>query len=273
MSSEKQNNMSFFEHLEIFRWHIVRSIIAILVFTVVAFIFHKIIFDQIILAPKSDLFFTNQFLCKIGQFLNSPSLCINSKPLDIININMAGQFNMHLKVAFFSGLILGFPYILFEIWRFIKPALYENERKYSRGGILISSLLFFMGVTFGYFIIVPLTIHFLGGYNISQEVSNQINLGSYISTVTSVSFAGGLTFQLPIIIYILSKTGVVSATFLKKYRRHAIVLILLLSAIITPPDIFSLTLVTLPLILLYEISILIAKRLERKKRKSEIMKA
>ena len=271
--TKNPNELSFFEHLEELRWNLVRSFIAVFIFTVVAFIFHKFIFDNVILAPKSSHFITNQLLCDLGKFLNSTSLCINSNPLEIININMAGQFNMHIKVAFFTGIIFGFPYLIFEFWKFIKPALHENEKKYSRGGILVSSLLFFIGVAFGFAIISPLTIHFLGSYNISNEVSNQITLSSYISTVTSVCFAGGITFQLPLIIFILTKIGIVSSSFLKKYRKHSIIVILMLSAIITPPDIFSLTLVTLPLILLYEISITIAKNIEKKEINNEIDQA
>lgn len=268
--SKDHNELSFFEHLEELRWHIVRSVIAVLIFTILSFIFHDFVFNNIILAPKSSLFLTNRFLCHIADLLHSQALCINSKPLEIININMAGQFNMHLKVAFFSGIILGFPYLIFEFWKFIKPALYDNEKKYSRGGILVSSMLFFIGVTFGYYIIAPLTIHFLGSYNVSNEIANQINLSSYISTVTSVSFAGGITFQLPLVIFILTKIGIVSASFLKQYRKHAVIVILMLSAIITPPDIFSLTLVVLPLLLLYEISIIIAKRIEKEEVSQEI---
>ena len=272
MAKNKTNDLSFFEHLEVLRWHIVRSFIAILMLSILAFIFHKFIFNQIILLPKSGDFITNRFLCSIGNFFNSDGLCINSKPLKIINISMAGQFNMHLKVAFFSGLIVGFPYVLFEIWSFIKPALYEKEKQYSRGVIAVSSFLFFCGVYFGYFVIVPLTIHFLSSYNISTEVLNQINLGSYISTISSVSFAGGLIFQLPLIIYILARLGLVSSSFLKTYKKHALVIILMLSAIITPPDVFSLFLVSLPLYFLFLISISVAKKIEKRNRKHEIQK-
>jgi sec-independent protein translocase protein TatC len=177
---------------------------------------------------------------------------------------MAGQFSTHIMVSIVAGFIVAFPYVFWEIWRFIKPALHSNEKKHARGAVFFSSLLFLTGVLFGYFVIVPLSVHFLGNYSVSEQVLNQINLGSYISTVTSVVLAAGIIFELPVIIFFLSKAGLVTPSFLRKYRKHAIVLILILAAIITPPDVFSQILVSLPLILLYEIGILISKRITAK---------
>lgn len=177
---------------------------------------------------------------------------------------MAGQFSTHIMVSLVAGFIIAFPYVFWELWRFISPALHTNEKKHARGAVFFSSALFILGVVFGYYIIVPLSVHFLGGYNVSDQVLNQINLGSYISTVTSVVLAAGIIFELPIVIYFLSKAGLITPDFLRKYRKHSLVIILVLSAIITPPDIFSQVLVALPLLLLYEAGISISKKIVAK---------
>lgn len=264
--SSSKTEMSFLEHLEELRWHLIRSILAIILIAVAAFVMHEFIFDTIILAPKNPAFFTNRMLCALGTFLNIKALCINSEPFEIININMAGQFSTHIMVSVIAGIIVAFPYIFFEFWTFLKPALYQKERKYARGSVFYSSLLFILGVLFGYYVIVPLSVHFLGSYSVSDEVSNQINLISYISTVSSVTLATGIIFELPILAYFLTKVGLVTPEFLRKYRKHAIVIILILAAIITPPDIFSQVLVCFPLIFLYEIGISISKRVIKKEK-------
>lgn len=260
--------MSFLDHLEQLRWHIIRSLLAVILLAVLAFVFHDLVFNTVLLAPKNPNFYTNVQLCRLGELVNINKLCINSEPLELINIKMAGQFALHIWVSIFAGIILAFPYIFSELWRFIRPALYEKELKHTQGAVFFSSLLFLMGVLFGYFIIVPLSVHFLGSYHVSDQVVNQINLKSYVGTVTSITLAAGITFELPILIYFLSKASLVTPAFLKKYRRHAIVLILLLAATITPPDIFSLFLVTLPLLLLYEVGIMISRKIEKKLSKS-----
>ncbi len=259
MSDEKE--MTFLGHLEELRWHLIRAILAILVFAILAFVFHDIIFDVIILAPKTADFVTNRLLCELGGIVHIKKLCINTKPLEIINIKMAGQFSTHIIVSIVAGIFVAFPYVFWEMWRFIEPALYKSEKKYTTGAVFFSSLLFMLGVLFGYFIIIPLSIHFLGSYSVSTEVNNQISLGSYISTVTSVTAAAGVIFELPIVIFFLSKIGLITPPVLRQYRRHALVVVLLLSAIITPPDIFSQILVAFPLIFLYEIGIVISKRI------------
>ena len=258
MASE--NNMGFLEHLEELRWHLIRAFSAVIIIAIAAFIFNDIVFDKIILAPKNPEFFTNKLLCRLGGLVDIPKLCINSESFQIISIKMAGQFTMHITTSIFAGIIVAFPYMFWEFWQFIKPALYEKEAKHTRGAVLISSFLFLLGVMFGYFIIAPLSVHFLGSYSISNEILNQINLKSYIGTITSVTLAAGITFELPVLIYFLSKTGLVTPKFLKKYRRHAIIIILILAATITPPDIFSLILVTFPLLILYEAGIIISKK-------------
>jgi sec-independent protein translocase protein TatC len=197
--------------------------------------------------------------------VNVEALCLDNLALEIINIKMSGQFLTHLYVSIVSGVVLAFPFILWEIWKFVRPALLPNEKTYSRGGVLVSSFLFLVGVFFSYFLIVPLTLHFLGTYQVSDSVDNTISLSSYISTVVSVTFAVGVVFELPILVYFLTKIGVVTPEMMKKNRKYMFVILLALSAIITPPDVFSQILVCLPLMLLYEISISISKRIHRRR--------
>ena len=259
--------MSFLDHLEELRWHIIRSFASIIVFAVLAFVFKSFVFDVVILGPSRPDFFTNQFLCTLSATFNMPVLCINQVQLKFQNINMSGQFTMHIWIAFVAGAIVSFPYIFWEFWRFVKPALYENEVKHSRGAIFAASMLFSLGILFAYYLIAPLSVYFLGNYQVSESVENIINFGSYVSTISSIVLASGVMFELPVFIYFLSKVGLVTASFLKKYRRHAIVVVLALAAIITPPDVISQIMVCLPLIVLYEAGIIIAKRVEKKKKR------
>lgn len=260
----QEQEMSFLDHLEILRWHLIRAFFAIIVMGITAFVFSRFIFDNIILAPKMADFFTNVLLCDLGKWVGSDTLCINSKPFQLISIQMAGQFSSHIMVSVISGFILSFPYVFWEFWSFVRPALYEKEKNQASGAVFWSSFLFLSGVLFGYYVIVPLSVHFLGSYEVSTQVINQINLGSYISTVTSVVLAAGVVFELPILIYFLAKAGLVTPSFLRQYRKHALIVILLLSAIITPPDVFSQVLVSVPLLILYEAGIVIAQNIERK---------
>jgi len=265
---KNEKEMSFLEHLEELRWHIIRSILAIVFFMIIAFIFKSFIFDEIILAPKNPSFFTNRLLCHLGEVLHSSALCINSKPLNLINIAMSGQLMTHFAVAMVAGLILAFPVILWEFWQFFKPALKPNEARYARGTVFAASMLFFTGVIFGYYMLAPLSLHFLSTYEVSPEVTNQINIRSYISTLTSVCLATGLVFELPILAFFATKIGLITPSFLRKYRRHSIVIIFIIAAIITPPDVFSQTLVAIPLLILYEVSIFISAWVMRQKDKS-----
>jgi len=268
-SKTAEKEMSFWEHLEELRWHIVRSVIAVLVLSIVAFMNRHFVFDYLLLAPSKADFWTNRMLCRIGDFLSLDSICMDNLNLQIININMSGQFLTHMYISFIAGLILSFPFILNEAWRFIRPALNQGEANHSGGAVLISSALFFLGVFFSYFLIVPLTINFLGTYQVSETVSNQISLQSYISTVISVVFAVGIVFELPIIIYFLTKIGLITPTFMRKNRKYTLVLLLVVSAIITPPDVFSQVLVCIPLMGLYEASILVSDRIYRKQQLKE----
>jgi len=257
--------MSFLEHLEELRWHIVRSAAAIMVFAIIAFVMKQFVFDTIILRPRLPEFWTNRMFAKLGDLVGSEAVKINQVPLKMQSIKIAGQFSTHIMVSIIAGFIIASPVVFYEFWRFIRPALYESERKYASGAVFFTSILFLMGVLFGYFLIVPLSIHFLGTYQVSPEVENTINLRSYIGSVTSISLAAGVVFLIPIFSYFLSKVGILTPQFMKTYRRHAYVLMLLLSAIITPPDIFSQVLVCFPLVFLYEIGIFISRRVVKKR--------
>jgi sec-independent protein translocase protein TatC len=266
--------MSFLEHLEELRWHIIRSLVAIVVMMIIAFIFKNVLFDKIVLAPKDPGFISNRMFCEFGHFLarqfhfkNPDVMCINTKPLNLISIKMSGQITTHITVALVAGLILAFPVIIREFWMFFKPALHSNEAKHARGAVLASSLLFFIGVLFGYFLLAPLSIHFLSSYQISADVVNQINVRSFIGTLTSICLATGVVFELPIVAFFLTKIGIITPAFMRKYRKHAIVVIFIIAAIITPPDVFSQTLVAIPLLLLYEVSIFISAGVMKQKAK------
>jgi sec-independent protein translocase protein TatC len=252
--------MSFWSHLEELRGHLWRSAVAIFLMAIVAFIAKDIVFDYIILAPKEPYFITNRLFCRLAEFMGTPALCINQNPVELINIDLAGQFKTHILVSFIAGIVVAFPYLVWEMWRFIRPALHENERASSRGAVFITSLLFLSGVSFSYFLIAPLTINFLGSYQVSALVANQVALRSYISTITMVTFATGIVFELPVIVYFLSRVGILTPEFMKKNRKVAFIIILTLSAIITPPDVFSQILVGIPLYVLYEFSIGISRR-------------
>ncbi|MCK5765370.1 MAG: twin-arginine translocase subunit TatC [Bacteroidales bacterium] len=265
----KEREMSFWEHLEELRWHLVRSIVAVVILAIVAFIFKDFIFDKVILAPIRQDFYTTRLLCEFADIVNIQALCLDNSKLEIINIRMSGQFLTHMYISVMAGVILGFPYILHEIWSFIKPALKQNEKKYSGGTVFVCSVLFLTGVLFSYFLIVPLTINFLGTYQVSEAVANNVSLGSYISTVVSVSLSVGIVFELPVFVFFFTKLGILTPAYLKKNRKYTLVILLIISAIITPPDIFSQVMVVIPLWGLYELSILISSRVY-KKQQSEL---
>lgn len=259
-SPEVEEEMSLWGHLDALRGHLFRSVIAIVILFIVAFVNREFIFDQIILAPVHNDFIANRILCRLGEILNMPSICLGNLKLTLINISLSGQFLMHMYISFFVALTVASPYIIWEIWRFIRPALYDNERKHSQGAVLVMSLLFILGLLFSYFLIVPLTLNFFGNYQVSDSVTNQIALTSYISTVVSVTFSMGVVFELPVFVFFLAKVGILTPAFLRKNRRYMIVILLTLAAIITPPDVISQILVVIPLWGLYELSILVAAR-------------
>jgi len=262
--ADKQADMSFLGHLEVLRWTLVRSSLAIVAFGMIAFVMKDFIFNSILLAPKDPSFFTYRFLCRVSQQLGTDGLCIDEIPFIVQSRTMAGQFSAHIWTSIAFGFILAFPYIIWEVWKFIKPALYDNEKKHARSFIVITSFLFFLGILFGYYVITPLSINFLGSYRVADEVRNNFDLSSYTGLLKASCLSAGFIFELPIIIYFLTKMGLVTPEFLKEYRKYALVLVLILAAVITPPDIISQVIVAIPMVILYEVSIKISRFIIRK---------
>ncbi len=262
--SSSENEMSFIDHLEELRWHLIRSVASILVFAIAAFVSKDFIFHDLILGPSRADFFTYRKLCELGTYLGRSGLCIDKISFTLQSREMSSQFTTHMTVSAIIGLVLAFPYTFWEIWRFIKPGLYEREQKNSRGAVFFVSLLFFSGTLFGYFIAAPLSINFLASYQVDPSILNEFDLASYISTLTTMTFSCALMFELPMIVFFLAKAGLVSPEIMKLYRRHAIVVILIIAALISPPDVMSMMLIAIPLLILYEVSIYIAKAVRKK---------
>lgn len=254
------NEMSFLDHLEELRWHLIRATMGVLIIGTVAFLMKDFVFETVLFGPKKPDFPTYKMFCNLSQLLGFSDAFCSSEPLfRIQSREMAGQFSAHIWTSIWAGLIVGFPYVLYEIWKFIGPGLHETERKNARGFIFVASFLFFSGVLFGYYIVAPLSINFLGSYTVSKEVFNDIDLNSYVATVRASVLACGLIFELPIIVYFLTKVGLVTPEILKKYRKISLVVVLILSAIITPPDVASQVVVAVPIMILYQISIVISR--------------
>ena len=264
--SEEEKEMTFWEHLDELRGTLWKILIAVIVTSIIAFLFKEVLFDDIILAPKSKNFITYRAFCKLGEWLSMPSLCIDPSQFQLINISLAGQFTSHMNISLIAGLIIALPYILWELWRFIKPGLNEQEIRSSRGAVSIITILFISGVLFSYFIVAPLMLNFLGGYAVSSAVSNQISLTSYVSSITMMTLLMGLLFELPVLVLFLTKIGIVTPKFLRKYRKHTVIAILIIAGVITPsPDMFSQLIVAIPLYGLFELSVAISSRMYRKK--------
>jgi len=262
--------MSFFDHIEELRWHLIRSLIAVLVLTVVAFIEITFIYDNIIMAPTRHTFITYEAFCKFGHWMGmGDKLCLADVKLTFQNMKLSGQFLQAISSSFIIGIIVAAPYIIWEFWSFIKPALKDGEVKHTTGAVFWISLLFFTGVAFGYYVLTPYTVNFFAAYSISESIHNIITIKSYLSTIKQIVLGTGLLFELPILAYFLAQAGVITPDFLKTYRKHAILVIIVLAAIITPPDVASQIIVSIPLYGLYEISIWITKRVDRKRRKRE----
>ncbi len=262
--STSPSEMTFFEHVDALRPHLLRSATALLVVMVVAFLGRHFVIDTLLFGPQSPDFPTNRALCYLAQRLDIPELCTNRLTLNMVNTSMAGQLNLHLVVSFWAAMVVCIPYLIWEMWQFVKPALTPRERRATNRAVLLVSLSFITGLLFGYFIIAPLTVNFLGGYQASGLITNMIDANSYLSTVMNVSLVCGLVFLLPLLVWLLARMGILSATFMRRYRRHAIVVLAITAAIITPPDVFSMILVLMPIYGLYELSIGIAARVERK---------
>ena len=270
---EESEGMSFLDHLEALRWHVVRSAAAILIFTIIAFLAKSIVFGVIILGPSKVDFITYRLFCDLGNYLGVEALCIQELPFTLQSREMTSQFSMHMTSSMVVGFIVAFPYIFWEVWRFISPGLYDKERNAARGAVFFVSFLFFSGASFGYFVLAPLSINFLANYQLDATIVNEFDISSYISTLTMLVLASAIMFQLPVVVYFLSKSGLVTSKMLINYRRHSIVVILIISAIITPPDVISQILIAMPILVLYEAGILIAKRLEKEKAEKKAAEA
>ena len=257
--------MSFLDHLEALRWHILRAVSAVLVFSVAAFIAKDFVFGILILGPSKVDFLTYRLLCEVGNYLGVTALCIDDLPFTIQSRQMTGQFSMHMTSSFVVGIIAAFPYLFWEVWRFISPGLYSKEKNAARGAVFFVSFLFLSGASFGYYILSPLSINFLANYQLDPSITNEFDITSYVSTLSMLVLASAIMFQLPVVVYFLSMSGLVTSRMLKAYRKHSIVVILVLSAVITPPDVISQLLIAMPIVVLYEVGIEIAKRLEKKR--------
>ena len=270
MGKAKSTNdeMSFLDHLEDLRWHLIRASLAIIIAATVAFFAKGFIFDVLLFGPRHSDFWTYDILCRVTTWLGMESgFCFDEMPFRIQSRTMGGQFSAHIWVSMTAGFVIAFPYVIYEFWRFVAPAMKDTEKSSSKGFIFISSVLFFLGVLFGYYLVTPLSINFLGKYQVSDDVFNDFDLSSYIALVRASVLASGLIFELPIVIYFLTKVGVLTPDFLRKYRKYALVIVLIFSAIITPPDIVSQIIVAIPVLVLYEVSILISRIVYRKEEK------
>ena len=275
MARVKKNpqEMSFLDHLEELRWHLIRSTLAIVIVATVAFIFIDFIFDHVIFPPKYGDFISYRTLCRISQLFGMEKGCIDGDlPFIVQSRTMAGQFSAAIWTSITTGFVVAFPIVIYEFWKFIAPGLYDKERKSARGFIIISSLLFFIGVLFGYYVITPLSVNFLATFTVGTQIVNEFDISSYIGLVRASVLASGFIFELPIIIYFLTKIGLVTPQFLRKYRKYSLVVVLILAAVITPPDISTQIIVAVPILILYEVSIYISRfviKREEKRRKAE----
>jgi sec-independent protein translocase protein TatC len=272
VSETEKKEMSFLDHLEELRGRLFRAMIPVVFFTIVAFIYMDRIFKYIIIAPAKPDFWTYRMLCRIGKKIDETFnignvICVEKIDFVLQSRTLTGQFTMYMTSAFVTGFIMAFPFFFWQIWKFIEPALNPNERNNARGGIFFVSLLFFLGIFFGYYIVSPLSINFLANFKIDESIMNQFDVTSYISMLLMMVLGCGIMFQLPVVVYILSKIGLITPEFMRKYRRHAVVVILVVAAILTPsPDALSQMLVGTPMILLYELSIFISAYIDRKRR-------
>jgi sec-independent protein translocase protein TatC len=266
-STIDKTEMGFFDHIDELRKHIIRSVVAILLCAVVIFFNKSLLFDTILFGPMHIDFWTYRQMCDLSFWLTGTDVyCVKDMGFVLSNIDITGQFTQHLFISFVAGFVVSFPFVLYQFWAFIKPALSRKEISYARGFVFFSSFLFFLGILFGYFMLAPLSINFLGSYQVSALVSNEINLESYISFLTTLVFACGLIFEMPMLVYFLAKIGILGSALMSKYRRYALVVILIVAGILTPsPDMASQIMMALPLYGLYEISILVAKGVEKRK--------
>ena len=260
--------MSFLDHLEELRWHIIRAVGSIFLFALIAFVYIQEIWQTVIMGPKSPNFWTYRMMCKLSDATGYADLCVKKLNFELQALGVSDQFTMALTSSAIIGLCFAFPYAFWELWRFIKPGLRSVEKQAARGAVFYVSVLFLMGLFFGYFIVSPLAINFLANYQITPEIKNQFDITSYIGILVTLSLGCALIFQMPMVAYVLSKVGVLTPKFMREYRKHAWIVILIVAGIITPsPDIYSQVLVALPLAMLYEVSIIVSGRIERQRQK------
>ena len=263
-----EKEMGFFDHIEELRWHLIRSVIAITIGSIVVFVNYNWFFENVVFAPAKSSFITYDILCQIGEKLHIDQICFHFKDIELLNTELSGQIMTQFTTSFIGGLILSFPYVFWEIWRFIKPALQSTELNKTRPIIFYVSVLFLLGVSFGYYIMTPFWLAFAQTYLISSSIKNLFSLDNYISGVSTLVFCCGLIFELPVIVYFLSKLGLMTPKFMRDYRRYSYVGIVILGAVITPQtDVFSLAMICIPLCILYELSITVSARVYNQKQK------
>lgn len=262
LKKQEEKEMSFLDHLEELRWHLIRSALAVIVIGIIVFL-NETIVSGILFAPRTADFVTYKFFCQyFNTFCEVPHF-------DIIQKDIGERFFTHMKVSIWLGIILAFPYLFWEFWRFLKPGLYDNEVKAARGIVTICSFLFFIGVLFGYYVIAPFAISFLAGYQFGDDIVATATLSSYVSYMTMITLPTGLIFELPIIAFFLGKIGILTSSMMKSYRKHAVVVIFIVAAIVTPPDAVTQILIAVPLMALYQVSIMVVKRIEKKEKEKE----
>ncbi len=266
---QENNQMSFLAHLEALRWHLVRSTAAIFICGIVLFVFKTTVYNEFLLAHLNSEFATYQWFCDVFKVFGIESnFCGVQFPQKLQSLSLTNQLMNAIWSSLILGLIISFPYVLWELWKFISPGLHKNERKKSKGFLFITSLLFFVGVLFSFYVIVPMSVYFFYHFEITDTIQNNFTLSSYISMVTNTILGVSIVFELPVLIYFLTKLGLITPSFLKTYRKHALVVVLLLAAIITPPDVASQVIVSIPIMILYEVSIYVSKFVVKKQEKS-----
>lgn len=270
-SGNNQAEMAFTDHIEELRWHLIRSVAVIILSAIIVFFNIEWIFTKVILGPAQSDFLSYKFLCQLGKLIKVDVLCLGDMQIQFQNTELSGQFMMSLSASMMIGFILAFPYVFWEIWKFIKPALKPSELKYARGIVFWSSLLFFMGVLFAYYVIAPFTINFFANYQLSPQFKNIITIANYYESMSDLVLGLGIVFELPVVVFFLSRIGLLKPQLMRDKRKYAFIIILILAAVITPPDWFSIWLVTIPLVILYEIAIKISERANNDRRKKEML--
>ncbi len=275
LNSRQKNTkaeMAFVDHIEELRWHIIRALAVVIIASIVVFFNIERVWDGIIMGPAHPDFISYRVLCKLGQKIGTDVLCLQDFNIEFQNTQLSGQFMMSFSTSFMVGFIVAFPYVFWEFWRFIKPALKPSELKYARGIVFWSSLLFFTGVLFAYYIVTPFTINFFATYQLSPLFKNIITISNYYDTMSDLILGMGVVFELPIVVFFLSRIGLLTPQLMRSKRRYAILIIFVLAAVITPPDWFSIWLVAIPLLVLYEAGITISERANKERQRKQRLK-